>query len=151
MALFKKKKGAVIKFAKVNEKLEIKVDEIKKLITNKTKMIAITHISNVTGGISPLNEIIDLASSKIFLFLLMERRAYLKLDMQKLDCDFYVISCHKLYGPNGLGIIIRQKKKWLDVIPPYRGGGGMINEVKENISFAESLLNLKQALCKQQK
>ena len=140
MALFKKKRGAVIKFAKVNEKLEIKVDEIKKLITNKTKMIAITHISNVTGGISPLNEIIDLASSKNIPVLIdgTQGAPHLKLDMQKLDCDFYVISCHKLYGPNGLGILYG-KKKWLDVIPPYQGGGGMINEVKkENISFAES-------------
>ncbi len=136
----RKKRGAVIKFAKVNEKLEIKVDEIKKLITNKTKMIAITHISNVTGGISPLNEIIDLASSKNIPVLIdgTQGAPHLKLDMQKLDCDFYVISCHKLYGPNGLGILYG-KKKWLDVIPPYQGGGGMINEVKkENISFAES-------------
>ena len=62
------KKGAVIKFAKLNENLEIKTDEIKKLITNKTKMIALTHISNVTGGISPLEEIIDLANSKKILF-----------------------------------------------------------------------------------
>ena len=58
--------------------------------------------------------------------------------MQKLGCDFYVISCHKLYGPNGLGILYG-KKKWLDEMPPYQGGGGMINEVKkENITFAES-------------
>ena len=61
-------KKAVIKFAKINENLEIQIDEIKKLITNKTKIIAITHISNVTGGITPLKEIIDLASSKKFLF-----------------------------------------------------------------------------------
>ena len=58
--------------------------------------------------------------------------------MQKLGCDFYVISCHKIYGPNGLGILYG-KKKWLDVMPPYQGGGGMIDEVKkENITFAES-------------
>ena len=58
--------------------------------------------------------------------------------MQKLGCDFYVISCHKLYGPNGLGILYG-KKKWLDEVPPYQGGGGMINEVrKENVTFAES-------------
>ena len=68
MALFRNKKKLVIKFAKINENLEIQVDEIKKLITNKTKIIAITHISNVTGGITPLKEIIDLASSKKFLY-----------------------------------------------------------------------------------
>ena len=136
----RKRKKAVIKFAKINENLEIKVDEIKKLITNKTKMIAITHISNVTGGITPLKEIIDLASSKNIPVLVdgTQGAPHLKLDMQKLGCDFYVISCHKMYGPNGLGILYG-KKKWLDVMPPYQGGGGMIDEVKkDNITFAES-------------
>ena len=134
------KKKAVIKFAKINENLEIQIDEIKKLITNKTKIIAITHISNVTGGITPLKEIIDLASSKKIPVLVdgTQGAPHLKLDMQKLGCDFYVISCHKLYGPNGLGILY-EKKKWLDEMPPYQGGGGMIDEVKkENITFAES-------------
>ena len=134
------KKKAVIKFAKINENLEIQIDEIKKLITNKTKIIAITHISNVTGGITPLKEIIDLASSKKIPVLVdgTQGAPHLKLDMQKLGCDFYVISCHKLYGPNGLGILYG-KKKWLDEMPPYQGGGGMIDEVKkENITFAKS-------------
>ena len=130
----------MIKFAKINESLEIEVDAIKKLITNKTKLIAITHISNVTGGITPLKEIVDLASSKKIPVLVdgTQGAPHLKLDMQKLNCDFYVISCHKMYGPNGLGILYG-KKKWLDVMPPYQGGGGMIDEVKkENITFAES-------------
>ena len=134
------KKGAVIKFAKLNENLEIKTDEIKKLITNKTKMIALTHISNVTGGISPLEEIIDLANSKKIPVLIdgTQGAPHLKLDMQKIGCDFYVISCHKMYGPNGLGILYG-KKKWLDLLPPYQGGGGMIDEVKkETITFAET-------------
>ena len=134
------KKKAIIKFAKVNENLEVKADEIKKLISNKTKMIAVTHISNVTGGITPLKEIIDLASSKNIPVLVdgTQGAPHLSLDMQELGCDFYVISCHKIYGPNGLGILYG-KKKWLDVMPPYQGGGGMINEVKkENITFAES-------------
>ena len=134
------KKGAVIKFAKLNENLEIKTDEIKKLITNKTKMIALTHISNVTGGISPLEEIIDLANSKKIPVLIdgTQGAPHLKLDMQKIGCDFYVISCHKMYGPNGLGILYG-KKNWLDLLPPYQGGGGMIDEVKkETITFAET-------------
>ena len=134
------KKKAIIKFVKLNENLEIEINEVKKLITSKTKMIAITHISNVTGGITPLKEIIDLASSKNIPVLVdgTQGAPHLKLDMQKLGCDFYVISCHKMYGPNGLGILYG-KKKWLDIMPPYQGGGGMINEVKkENITFAES-------------
>ena len=103
-------------------------------------MIAITHISNVTGGITPLKEIIDLASSKNIPVLVdgTQGAPHLKLDMQKLGCDFYAISCHKMYGPNGLGILYG-KKKWLDLMPPYQGGGGMINEVKkEKITYAES-------------
>ncbi len=134
------KKKAIIKFVKLNENLEIEIDEVKKLITNKTKMIAITHISNVTGGITPLKEIIDLANSKNIPVLVdgTQGAPHLKLDMQKLGCDFYAISCHKIYGPNGLGILYG-KKKWLDLMPPFQGGGGMINEVnKENITYAES-------------
>ena len=102
-------------------------------------MIALTHISNVTGGISPLEEIIDLANSKKIPVLIdgTQGAPHLKLDMQKIGCDFYVISCHKMYGPNGLGILYG-KKKWLDLLPPYQGGGGMIDEVKkETITFAE--------------
>ena len=134
------KKKAIIKFVKLNENLEIEINEVKKQITSKTKMIAITHISNVTGGITPLKEIIDLASSKNIPVLVdgTQGAPHLKLDMQKLGCDFYAISCHKMYGPNGLGILYG-KKKWLDLMPPYQGGGGMINEVKkEKITYAES-------------
>ena len=87
-----RRKKAVIKFAKINENLEIEVDEIKRLITNKTKMIAITHISNVTGGITPLKEIIEIASTKNIPVLVDGTQVpHLKLDMQQLGCDFYVI------------------------------------------------------------
>ncbi len=136
----REKQGAVIKFAPVNEKGEVKIEEIKKLISNKTKIIAITHISNVTGAIMPIKEIIDLAKSKNIPVLIdgTQGAPHLKIDMQDLDCDFYAISCHKMYGPNGLGILF-VKKKWLDDLPPYQGGGGMISEVlKEKISFASS-------------
>ena len=133
-------KKANIKFVKLNDKLEIEVDEVKKLITEKTKIIALTHISNVTGGITPLKKIIDLANSKNIPILIdgTQGAPHLKLDMQKMNCDFYAISCHKMYGPNGLGILYG-KKKWLDLMPPYQGGGGMINEVKKDgISYAET-------------
>ena len=133
-------KGAVIRFSKLNDKLEIDPDDISKLINNKTKIIAVTHISNVTGGVTPLKKIIDIAKTKNIPVLVdgTQGAPHLKLDMQKLDCDFYAISCHKLYGPNGLGILYG-KKSWLDQLSPYQGGGGMINEVKkENISYAET-------------
>ena len=136
----RQKKGAKIKFAAVNERGEVEIDEIKKLINSKTKIIAITHISNVTGAIMPIKKIIDLAKEKNIPVLIdgTQGAPHLKIDLQELDCDFYAISCHKMYGPNGLGILYA-KKKWLEELPPYQGGGGMISEVlKEKMSFANS-------------
>jgi cysteine desulfurase/selenocysteine lyase len=133
-------KGAVIKFAPVNENGEVEIDEIKKLISNKTKIIAITHISNVTGAVLPIKKIVDLAKEKNIPVLIdgTQGAPHSYIDMQNIGCDFYAISCHKMYGPNGLGILYA-KKKWLDDLPPYQGGGGMINEVKkDDITFAES-------------
>ena len=132
-------KGAIIKFAPVNEDGDVEINSIKKLITNKTKIIAITHISNVTGAILPITKIVDLAKEKNIPVLIdgTQGAPHCDIDMQKIDCDFYAISCHKMYGPNGLGILY-MKKKWVDDLPPYQGGGGMINEVKkEDITFAE--------------
>ena len=136
----RKKKGAIIKFASVDENGEIDINEFKKLITNKTKIISFTHISNVTGTILPVKKIIDLAKSKNIPVLIdgTQGAPHSFLDVQDLDCDFYAISCHKMYGPNGLGILYA-KKKWVDVLPPYQGGGGMISEVKKNeITYADS-------------
>ena len=136
----RKKKKVVIKFAKVNERGEVEIDEINKLITKKTKIISITHLSNVTGAITPIKKIVDLAKSKNIPVLIdgCQGAPHFKLDMQELGCDFYAISCHKMYGPTGLGILYA-KKKWLDALPPYQGGGGMINEVtKKDISYAET-------------
>ena len=136
----RQKKGAIIKFAPVNENGEVEIDEIKKLINSKTKIIAITHISNVTGSIMPIKNIVDLAKEKNIPVLVdgTQGAPHLEIDMQELGCDFYAISCHKMYGPNGLGILYA-KKKWLDELPPYQGGGGMISEVlKEKVTFAET-------------
>ncbi|MDB9784509.1 SufS family cysteine desulfurase [Pelagibacteraceae bacterium] len=136
----REKKKAVIKFAPVNESGEVEIDEIKKLISDKTKMIAITHLSNVTGAIVPIRKIVDLARKKKIPVLVdgTQGAPHLHIDMQSLDCDFYAISCHKMYGPNGLGILYA-KKKWLDILPPYQGGGGMIDEVKKDkITYAET-------------
>ncbi len=135
----RKSKGVVIKFAEMNEDGDISVESIEKNITNKTKMIALTHLSNVTGAILPIKEIITLAHSKNIPVLIdgCQGAPHLKLDMQQLDCDFYAISCHKMYGPTGLGILYA-KKKWLEDLPPYQGGGGMISEVKkEGITFGD--------------
>jgi len=136
----RQKKGAIIKFAKCNDRGEVEIDEIKKLITDKTKIIGITHLSNVTGAILPVKKIVDLAKTKKIPVLVdgCQGAPHLKLDMQELGCDFYAMSCHKMYGPTGVGILYA-KKKWLDQLPPYQGGGGMIEEVKkDNITFPGS-------------
>ena len=136
----REKKGAKIKFASVDENGEIGIDEFKKQISNKTKIIALTHISNVTGTIMPLKKIIDLAKSNNIPVLIdgTQGAPHSSLDVQDLGCDFYAISCHKMYGPNGLGILYANKK-WVDELPPYQGGGGMISEVtKDEITYADS-------------
>ena len=136
----RKNKGAVIKFAPINKNGEVEIDEIKKLISNKTKIIAITHISNVTGAVMPIKKIVDMAKEKNIPVLVdgTQGAPHMHIDMQDLGCDFYVVSCHKMYGPNGLGVLYA-KKKWLDDLPPYQGGGGMIDDVKkDNITFADA-------------
>jgi len=132
-------KGVKIEFAEVNDDGEVSVESIEKKITSKTKIIAVTHLSNVTGAILPIKEITELAHSKGIPVLIdgCQGAPHLKLDMQDLDCDFYTISCHKMYGPTGLGILYA-KKKWLEELPPYQGGGGMIKEgKKDNISYGD--------------
>jgi cysteine desulfurase/selenocysteine lyase len=132
-------KGVKIEFAEVNNDGEVIVESIEKKISSKTKMISVTHLSNVTGAILPIKEITELAHSKGIPVLIdgCQAAPHLKLDMQDLDCDFYTISCHKMYGPTGLGILYA-KKKWLEELPPYQGGGGMIKEVKkDSVSYGD--------------
>ncbi len=135
----RKSKNIKIEFAEINEYGEITLDSIEKKITSKTKIIGITHLSNVTGAILPVKEIVKLAHSKNIPVLIdgCQSAPHLKIDMQDLDCDFYAISGHKMYGPTGIGVLYA-KKKWLDDLPPYQGGGGMISEVKKKgISYGD--------------
>ncbi len=135
----RKSKKINIEFAEVNEDGEVTLQSIEKKINKKTKIIGITHLSNVTGAILPVKEIVSLAHSKGIPVLVdgCQGAPHLKLDMQDLDCDFYAISGHKMYGPTGIGILYA-KKKWLEDLPPYQGGGGMIKEVKkQGISFGD--------------
>ena len=134
----RKSRGAVIKFAPINEDGDVIIDKLKSLITSKTKIIAVTHVSNVTGTVVPIKEIVEIAHQKNIPVLVdgCQSAAHIKIDVKDLDCDFYAISCHKVYGPTGVGVLYG-KKKWLDKLPPYIGGGGMINEVKKDeISYA---------------
>ena len=105
-------KGAIIKFAPVNEDGDIEIDKFKELVNSKTKIIAITHLSNVTGTIVPVKEIIEIARKKNIPVLVdgCQSAPHIKIDVKDLDCDFYVISCHKVYGPTGVGILYAKKK-----------------------------------------
>ena len=135
----RKSKNIKINFAEINEEGEITLEEIEKKLTPKTKVISITHLSNVTGAILPIKEITELARPKNIVVVVdgCQGAPHLKLDMQDLDCDFYAISCHKMYGPTGLGVLYG-KKKLLEELPPYQGGGGMIKEVKKDmISYGD--------------
>jgi len=131
-------RGAIIKFAPINDDGDIIISKLKELITSKTKIIAVTHLSNVTGTIVPIKEIVEIARKKNIPVLVdgCQSAPHIKIDVKDLDCDFYVISAHKVYGPTGVGILYA-KKKWLEKLPPYIGGGGMINEVnKDKITYA---------------
>ena len=134
----RKSKGIKIEFAEINEDGEVTLESIEKKITPKTKIIGVTHLSNVTGAILPIKEIVQLAHSKNIPVLVdgCQGAPHLKLDMQDLDCDFYAISCHKMYGPTGLGILYA-KKKWLEELPPYQGGGDMI----KSVTFEKTVYN----------
>ena len=128
-----------MEFSEIDQHCGVSIENIEKKINSKTKIIAVTHVSNVSGAILPIKKISQLAHSKNIPILVdgCQGAPHLKLDMQDLDCDFYAISCHKMYGPTGLGILYA-KKKWLEELPPYQGGGGMIKEVKKNnITYAD--------------
>ena len=125
--------GAIIKFAPINDDGDILINKFKELINPKTKIIALTHLSNVTGTIVPIKEIVEIAKKKNIPVLVdgCQSAPHIKIDVKDLDCDFYAISGHKVYGPTGVGILYA-KKKWLENLPPYIGGGGMISEVKKD-------------------
>ena len=131
-------KKAIIKFAPINIDGDIIIEELKKLISSKTKIIAVTHLSNVTGTIVPIKEIVEIARKKNIPVLVdgCQSVPHIKVDVSDLDCDFYAFSGHKVYGPTGVGILYA-KKKWLEKLPPYIGGGAMISEVKKDkITYA---------------
>jgi len=131
-------KGAIIKFAPINDDGDIIIEKLKELITSKTKIIAVTHLSNVTGTIVPIKEIVEIARKKNIPVLVdgCQSAPHIKIDVKDLDCDFFAFSAHKVYGPTGVGLLYA-KKKWLEKLPPYIGGGGMINEVrKDKITYA---------------
>ena len=131
-------KGAVLKVIPLNEKGEIIFDEYEKLLSEKTKIVSIVHISNALGTINPIKEVIDIAHERNIPVLVDGAQATLhtKIDVRALDADFYTFSGHKVYGPTGIGVLYG-KRKWLDAMPPYQGGGEMI----KNVSFEKTTYN----------
>ena len=132
-------KGALLKVIPINDSGELLMDEYKKLLSDKTKIVAITHISNTLGTINPIKEIIELAHAKNIPVMIDGAQAvpHTSVDVQALDCDFYVFSGHKLFGPTGVGILYG-KEKWLNEIPPYQVGGGTIKTVTfEKTEYAD--------------
>lgn len=131
-------KGIKLKVIPINEKGELMLDEMKKLISPKTRLISVTHVSNVLGTINPIEEIIEIAHSHDIPVLIDAAQSvqHMEIDVQKLDCDFLVFSAHKVYGPNGVGVLYG-KEKWLNQMPPYQGGGEMIGHV----SFKRTTFN----------
>lgn len=123
-------KGAILKVIPINDAGELLLDEYKKLLSSKTKIVAIAHVSNTLGTINPIKEIIAAAHAKNIPVLIDGAQAipHLKVDVQDLDCDFYCFSGHKLYSSTGTGILYG-KEKWLNALPPYQVGGGTIKTV----------------------
>lgn len=133
------KKGAKLKVIPIDDEGNLLIDKYKNLITEKTKLISITYISNVLGTINPINEIIKIAHKKDIPVLIDGAQAiqHMIIDVQALDCDFFVFSGHKIYAETGIGILYA-KEKWLKVMPPYKFGGGMISKVSfEKTTFSE--------------
>ena len=130
-----KRKGAILKVLPVDDNGYLKVDILEELITERTRIMAVTHVSNVLGIVNPVKDIISFCHSKGVAVLVdgAQGAVHCNVDVQDIDCDFYAFSGHKLYAATGTGVLYG-KKKWLDVMPPYMGGGEMVG----NVTFEEN-------------
>ena len=133
-----KEKGAVLKVLPMTEQGVLQINKLEDFINSKTKIIAITHISNSLGTINPVKEIIAKAHQHHIPVMIDGAQAvsHLKVDVQELDCDFYCFSGHKMYGPMGIGVMYG-KEDWLNRMPPYQGGGEMI----KSVTFEKTIYN----------
>lgn len=131
--------GAKLRIISCNDCGELDLDEYANLLNEKTKIVSVTHVSNVLGTINPIQKMCEMAHANNTPILVDGAQAapHLKIDVQKLGCDFYVFSGHKMYGPTGIGLLYG-KSDWLERLPPYQGGGEMI----KSVSFSKTLYNV---------
>lgn len=129
------RKGIVLKVIPMDDNGAMDLQAFEKMISQKTKIVSISHVSNVLGTINPVEEVIRIAHEHNIPVVVdgAQSTPHFKVDMQQLDCDFFVFSGHKVYGPTGIGVLYG-KEAWLDKLPPYQGGGEMI----EHVSFEKS-------------
>jgi cysteine desulfurase/selenocysteine lyase len=131
-------KKAILRIAPINQRGELLLDEFEKLLGPRTKLVSIVHVSNALGTVNPIAEIVRMAHAHgVPVFVDgAQAVAHLKVDVQALDCDFYALSGHKMFGPTGIGVLYG-KAALLDKMPPYQGGGDMIR----NVTFAKTTYN----------
>ncbi|HEV2157802.1 cysteine desulfurase [Bradyrhizobium sp.] len=135
----RERQGAVIKWAPVDDDGNFLIDEFEKLLTARTRLVAITQMSNVLGSVVPVKEVVRLAHARGIPVLVDGSQAavHMEVDVRDIDCDFYVITGHKLYGPTGIGALYG-KYEHLAAMPPFNGGGEMIREVScDSVSYGE--------------
>ena len=133
----RERQGAVIKWAPVDDEGNFLIDEFEKLLTDRTKMVAITQMSNVLGTVVPVKEVVRIAHARGIPVLVdgAQSSVHMDVDVRDIDCDFYVITGHKLYGPTGIGALYG-KHEHLAAMPPFNGGGEMIREVRrDHVSY----------------
>ncbi|HEY0751926.1 MAG TPA: cysteine desulfurase [Chitinophagaceae bacterium] len=137
--LLAEEKKATLKVIPINDEGELVMEEFEKLLTERTKLVSIVHVSNALGTINPVKEIIEKAHAAGAIVMVdgAQSTVHLDIDVQDLDCDFFVFSSHKIYGPTGVGALYG-KKELLETMPVYKGGGEMIKEVFfDNITYAD--------------
>ncbi len=130
------KKGIAIRVIPMNDRGELLLDEYEKLFNEKTRIVSVAHVSNVLGTVNPVKDMIRIAHEHGVPVLVdgAQSTPHFKVDVQELDCDFFTFSGHKMYGPTGVGVLYG-KEDWLDKLPPYQGGGEMI----ESVSFEKTV------------
>ena len=136
----RERRGAVIKWAPISDTGEFLIDEFERLLSPRTKMIALTHMSNVTGTLVPVEEVCRIAKARGIPVFIDGSQAvvHLPVDVQAIDCDFYCFTGHKVYGPSGIGVLYG-RRALLDAMPPFLGGGSMIESVTvDGITYAPS-------------